>query len=401
MGIVDGHGGGKGAGGHFQFAFHFLPGVAGAGDGDAGKVHRLLEMGKVEQEVDLAARLIHRAAADPAVIAILVDEALPPGVDEDAIGMAFRHGPWAGGEELVHVDGITARAHAELDAAAIVLVTDGIAQLQRFRAILAPHRLVEHEAAGGEHYAFRGFHEAWLVVDADDHADDARAILHQRQRPGIDDNFHAARPGGGLQDIDQRPPATPAHVLDDVAARGGFGQIAERLRRFAAGPDQGGIVGRLDQLAGQVIAAIGHALRLQPGIVAERLGGIEIALGIVRARPAGCLEIGGKLFGSVLEACRALGVGTATDVDFATRKGGRPAAARIALEQHDPGAGVRRLYGGTGAGRAEADHGNVRLEIPGRHFAGGIGPVQRNLGHRLQFPCAFSISSATSTIMSS
>ena len=58
-----------------------------------------------------------------------------------------------------------------------------------------------------------------------------------------------------------------------------------------------------------------------------------------------------------------------------------PAAARIALEQHDPRARVRRLDRGAGTRRAEADHGDVRLEVPLRNFSGGIGAVERNLGH--------------------
>ena len=196
-------------------------------------------MGVIKQQIDLAPRLIHRAAADPAVIAILVDEALPLGVDEYAIGMAFGHGPRAGGEKLVHVDRFTARTDAQFDACAIVLVTDGIVKLEGIGAVLAPHGLVEHKTAGGQHHALCRFDKARLVVDPHHQTDDPLIILDQGHGAGIGDHCHALGAGAGFKHIDQRPPAAPAHVLDHVAARGRLGLVAKRRCGLAAGPDQG------------------------------------------------------------------------------------------------------------------------------------------------------------------
>ena len=192
----------------------------------------------VEQQVDLPAGLIDGAAADSAVIAILVDEALTRHVDEHAAGMAFGHRPRAGGEELLHVDGIATRAHAEFDAHAIVLVADRAVDPETIGAILAPHRLVHHEAAGGEHHAFRGADETVAVVDPHDRADDAVPVFDQCHGARIDHDLHLPIARGAFEDIDQRTPAAPTLVLDHVAARCGFGSIAERRRCFAARPDQ-------------------------------------------------------------------------------------------------------------------------------------------------------------------
>ena len=237
--VVNRHGRAEGADRHLQFGLDLFPGLAGAGNAHPRKVHRLDEMRIVEQQVDLAVRLIDRAAADPAVVAVFIDEALALGVDEDAIGVAFRHGPGAGGEELLHVDRITARADAQFDSRSVVLVADRIVKLEGFGAVLAPHRLVEHEAAGRKNHTLGGPDEARLVVDPYHQADNPVAVLHQRQRARIGHHLDALGPGAGFQHIDQRPPPAPAHVLDHVAAWGGLGEVAKRRRRLAARPDQG------------------------------------------------------------------------------------------------------------------------------------------------------------------
>ncbi len=384
MGVVERHRRGQCALGHAEFAFDLLPRLPGSGDGDAGKVHRLDEMGIVEQQVDLAPGLIDRAAAHPAVVAILVDEALAVDVDEHPVGVAFGHGPGAGGEELLHMDRLAARAHAQQDAGAVVLVADRIIELEGVGAMLAAHRLVEDEAAGRQHHALGGAHEAGLVVDPHHHAADAPRVLDQGERACVGHDLHPLGPGAGFQHVDQWAPAAPAHVLDRMAARSGLGDVAERRGSLAARPDQGGIVSRLDVLAGQVIAAIGHPLRLEPVVMGQRLAPVALALGFVDARAAGGLEIGDEVLGRICKARRALGIGAAApaDVDLAARQARGPAAARIALEQHHLRARIGGFDRGAGPGRAEADHGHICLEVPAFDRIGRKGTMKRDLNHQ-------------------
>ena len=138
----------------------------------------------VEQQIDFPARLIDGAAADAAVIAVLVDEALALDVDENPMRVAFGHGPGAGGEELLHVHRIAACTETELDPHAIVLVADGVVELESFRAILAPHLFIENEPAGGQNHALTRLDEARLIINPHHKSDNSVCIADKRKCPG-------------------------------------------------------------------------------------------------------------------------------------------------------------------------------------------------------------------------
>ncbi len=263
---------------------------------------------------------------------------------------------------------IAADRDAEFDADAIVLVADRAVHPEAVGAVLGTHGIVENEAACGKHDALVRADETVLIVDPYDHADGTVALGDQCHGAGIDVNFGAEVAGAGFQDIDERTSAPPAHVLDDVTTRGGLGVRVERCGSLAARPDQRGVIGRFDYFAGKVIAAIGHALILEPLVVRQCLAAIAFALGIVGAGATGKFQVGSEVLDRVVESCCLLCIGAAADVDLATRQSRCAAAARAAFEQRDARTRRARFYGGAGPGRAEADDRHIRLKIPLRHL---------------------------------
>ena len=119
-------------------------------------------------------------------------------------------------------------------------------------------------------------------------------------------------------------------------------------------------------LTRQIIAAIGHALRLEPCEMVERLAPIMFAFCLVYAWPSGGFQISDEIFGAVFKTRRALRIGAATaaDIDFAARKPRCAAAARIAFEQHHLRPGICCLDRRTSSGRAKSDNRNVGFKVP-------------------------------------
>lgn len=69
-------------------------------------------------------------------------------------------------------------------------------------------------------------------------------------------------------------------------------------------------------LAGQIIAAIGYALRLQPRKMRHGLAGIKVTLGDIDTRATGGLQIGSKIGDIIVKARRLLHWRAAADIDF-------------------------------------------------------------------------------------
>ncbi len=293
--------------GHAKLALHFGPAFAGGGDVDARQFHWPLEDRIVDQEVDLVAGLVDHHAADPAVVAVLVDEPLAVLVDEDSLDEGLGRVPRAGRKELVHVDGVAADAHAHADARAVVHRADGVFQAHRLGRIAAQHVRVHRKAAGAEDHASGGADEAFLAVQAHDKAIDATVLVaHQTEHAGRAVDLRAKRAGAGFQDVDQLSPAAPALPLDDVAARRGPRLFGKGPRLFAAAPDQRVVALRFDDLARKECALVGNALVLQPLEVGQAIVGIEADLGCIRIRSAGHHQIGSERLGRIVEAGRAL-----------------------------------------------------------------------------------------------
>ena len=90
-------------------------------------------------------------------------------------------------------------------------------------------------------------------------------------------------------------------MLDDMAARRGLGMLVKRGCRLTAGPNERGIIHRLNDFTGQIIAAIGHALRFQPAKMVDCFARIKITLGLISAGAAGHFQISGKILCAVFK----------------------------------------------------------------------------------------------------
>ena len=238
MGVVDRHGRRQRAFRHFKLGLNLFPAIAGAGNGHLGKVHRLDEMRIVEKQIDLATRLVDGTAADPAMVAILIDEALAHDIDKHAIGMGLRHRPGTGREELLHMDRLAPGTKTEHDAHAVVLVAYRCRDFEGFRAIFAPHLFIHHKAAGRKHHAFACADEAVLVVDPHHQTDNPTLILDQPHGPGINHDLYALCACRCFKRVDKRTSAAPAHMLDGMTARSRLCDVAKGGCRLTTRPDQ-------------------------------------------------------------------------------------------------------------------------------------------------------------------
>ena len=155
-----------------------------------------------------------------------------------------------------------------------------------------------------------------------------------------------------------------------MPARGRSGAFGERPRFLAPGPDQAVIGGGFDAALGNVRVLVLDALLGQPGVMLQRVIGVPACLGGIRVRAAHHQQVLVQILGRVLETGRTLNgrAAAATQVDLATGQcRGAPVAAGAFHQQHAcPGPG--RLERCAGAGGAEAEHDDVRLEVPARYL---------------------------------
>src|SRR5580704_15190601 len=109
---------------------------------------------------------MHDVVGDAAVIAVLVDEALPAAVDEDTLHLGAGRIPGDRRKALAHVHHGAADARPEEDPGAIIHRSQRELRAQQERGVLPDHLAIQDEAAGAQHYRAPRARKAVLAIDA-------------------------------------------------------------------------------------------------------------------------------------------------------------------------------------------------------------------------------------------
>jgi hypothetical protein len=160
---------------------------------------------------------------------------------------------------------------------------------------------------------------------------------------------------------------------DHMAARHWPGDIGKGPGLFIAGVGQRFVRRHLEMLARIIFGVEGDALALQPFIMGDAVLAINADL-VVRGVGHGAGEEGDHVFSRIVETVRLLRVRSTADIDIATRRFGRTAAARGALDHQHVKAALRRVDRRRSPRRAKAHD----------HQIGAVDEIRLPGGHRLK-----------------
>ena len=131
--------------------------------------------------------LLEYLSTQATVIDILIDEALSLVVYQYPFGHAGRGIIGQADKALMHVDVRAADRHTHHNSGSGVPgITDGLSTCGKHGRVLAHHFVVHYEAASAKDDTLVSAYIEFLLVLADDHADDSAIVIdNQCQRPGF------------------------------------------------------------------------------------------------------------------------------------------------------------------------------------------------------------------------